>query len=189
MDDGLLQKEWTSASASTVLGYSRARIHITQGGEIMNRITTFSPCRKYRYTLWRKWGNGDDYAMFIGLNPSTADETEDDPTIRRCVGYAKEWEYSGLCMTNLFSFRATKPKEMFSVLAPVGKNNDIHLMEVAKKAGIVIAAWGTHGGYLDRDKRVCSLIENLNCLSITKKGFPGHPLYLKKGLIPFLFNR
>ena len=82
-----------------------------------NKTATFSECRKYRYTLWRRWDGlfASGYAMFIGLNPSTADETNDDPTIRRCIGYARDWGYGGLCMTNLFAFRATLPKNMKAV--------------------------------------------------------------------------
>lgn len=71
----------------------------------------FSQCRKYRYALWRTWDD-DSHITFIGLNPSTADETEDDPTIRRCIAYAKKWEFGGINMLNLFAFRATSPGDM-----------------------------------------------------------------------------
>ena len=88
------------------------------------RETVFSPCRRWRYTLWRDWmddvleleeragNNSAKYAMFIGLNPSTADETRDDPTVRRCVGFAKSWGYGALCMTNIFAWRDTDPAGM-----------------------------------------------------------------------------
>ena len=83
---------------------------------------TFSHCRKYRYTLWRNWAGlmptGKGYAMFVGLNPSTADETNDDPTIRRCIAFAKAWGYDALCMTNIFAFRATNPMVMLAQPAP-----------------------------------------------------------------------
>lgn len=69
----------------------------------------FSPCGRYRYTLWREWIGGEGFVQFIGLNPSTATDTEDDPTIRRCINYAKSWGYGGMCMTNLFAYRATLP--------------------------------------------------------------------------------
>lgn len=71
----------------------------------------FSLCRRYRYDLWRRWDISKGYAMFIGLNPSTADKTADDPTIRRCIGFARSWGYGALCMTNLFAFRATDPRQ------------------------------------------------------------------------------
>ncbi|MEP0894347.1 DUF1643 domain-containing protein [Leptolyngbya boryana FACHB-1624] len=83
--------------------------------------------------------------MFVGLNPSTADETHDDPTIRRCTKFAKDWGYSGLCMTNLFAYRATDPKEMIASVDSIGLENDQYLLEYAARAGIVVAAWGNHG--------------------------------------------
>jgi hypothetical protein len=122
--------------------------------------------------------------MFVGLNPSTADETLDDPTIRRCIGFAKDWGYSGLCMTNLFAFRATDPAKMLAAQDPVGPDNDKVLQELAQNAGVVVAAWGTHGAHLKRDAHVRSLLTRLHCLRLTKAGFPGHPLYLPKNLTP-----
>lgn len=147
-----------------------------------------SPCRTYRYELWRKWGDllddGAGYAMFVGLNPSTADETEDDPTIRRCMAFAKAWGYSGLCMTNLFAFRATDPSEMMAAYNPVGPGNDEHLTKCADSAGIVVAAWGVNGTFMDRDTKVKALLPNLYYLRLTKAGHPGHPLYLPQDLRP-----
>ncbi|MDO8775057.1 MAG: DUF1643 domain-containing protein [Burkholderiaceae bacterium] len=154
----------------------------------MERTATFSPCRRYRYSLWRNWSvlleSGNSYAMFIGLNPSTADETLDDPTIRRCMAFAKSWGYDGLCMTNLFAFRATEPDVMLAELDPVGVGNDAHLLAMAKNAGIVIAAWGTPGTHMGRDVSVRELIPNLHYLRLTKAGHPGHPLYLPGDLMP-----
>ena len=89
----------------------------------IDRKTRFSPCRRYRYTLWRDWNPllpDNVYAMFIGLNPSTADETNDDPTIRRCINFAKSWGCDSFCMTNIFAFRATDPKVMIAEPEPVG---------------------------------------------------------------------
>ena len=149
---------------------------------------TFSVCRRYRYTLWRNWtdllGGGRGYAMFIGLNPSTADETENDPTIRRCISFAKSWGYDGLCMTNLFAFRATDPKVMLAESEPCGQDNDLHLLKMAKGAGIVVAAWGLPGTHMGRADEVRQLIQNLYCLKLTKGGQPGHPLYLPGDLKP-----
>lgn len=148
--------------------------------------TIFSPCRKYRYTLWRHWGGlfVSSYAMFIGLNPSTADETHDDPTIRRCIGFARDWGYAGLCMTNLFSFRSTLPAEMKVAEDPIGPDNNRYLSVISKNAGVIVAAWGVDGGHLGRDKGVRELIPNLNYLKLTKDGYPAHPLYLPKDLKP-----
>lgn len=152
----------------------------------MPRTTILSPCRTYRYTLWREFDGlaGNGYAMFIGLNPSTADEVEDDPTIRRCIAFAKAWGYGALCMTNLFAFRATKPVDMKNAIDPVGPNNDAHLVEMAQEAGIVVAAWGTDGSHMGRDKTVRILVPHLYCLRKTKGGHPSHPLYLPGNLTP-----
>ncbi len=147
----------------------------------------FSPCRKYRYELWRRWSPGP-YVAFIGLNPSTADESLDDPTIRRCIGFAKAWGYGALCMLNLFSFRATDPAVMKTEEFPIGGHeNDLALRSRAEGAGVVIAAWGIHGVHQERDQAVRKLVANLHCLGTTKDGHPRHPLYLKADSTPQLF--
>lgn len=143
-----------------------------------SRSAVFSSDRKYRYVLWRWWNNKEPYAMFIGLNPSTADEIIDDPTIRRCVGFAADWGYGGLCMTNLFAFRAVNPKEMMKHPEPVGVVNDDWLLALSRQAGIVIAAWGTKGAFQNRDEAVYSMMIDLKCFGLTKGGHPRHPLYL-----------
>ena len=150
----------------------------------MKKSAVFSSDRTYRYILWRIWDEDMPYAMFVGLNPSTADEKKDDPTVRRCIGYAQYWKYGALCMTNLFAFRVTDPKILKSVKEPIGKDNDMWLKRLSKKAGIVIAAWGVNGGYMGRDKFVLRLLDNTYCLQTTKDGFPSHPLYLKKSICP-----
>lgn len=144
----------------------------------------FSPCRTWRYDLWRHWMGGEGYAMFIGLNPSTADELVNDPTVRRCIGYAKAWGYAGLCMTNLFGYRATDPAVMKQVDDPVGEGNDAALIAHASKAGVVVAAWGVHGTHQGRDQVVKAMLPTLHCLRLTREGHPGHPLYLPKTLTP-----
>lgn len=149
----------------------------------MRKSAVLSPCRTYRYSLWRNWGD-DSYAMFIGLNPSTADEVNDDNTIRRCVQFAKDWGYGGLCMTNLFSYRATKPKDMKKATDPIGPDNNRTLIELAQRAGVVVAAWGTHGLFMNRGIEVVKMIPNLSYLKLTKELLPAHPLYLPKELRP-----
>lgn len=124
--------------------------------------------------------------MFVGLNPSTADETQDDPTIRRCIAFAKAWGYAGLCMTNLFAFRATDPKDMRAAAEPIGPANDEHLRTLADGAGVIVAAWGANGTHLGRDVAVRKMLPALHCLALTKGGHPGHPLYLRKTLTPVL---
>lgn len=156
----------------------------------MNRETVLSPRRRYRYCLWREWDRTNPrYAVFVGLNPSTADEVDDDPTIRRCIDYAKRWGYGALCMVNLFAYRATQPKLMKEHVAPVGDDNDFWLLEVVKDAEVVVAAWGTNGTHRGRDKAVMRLLAGrLSCLDKTKEGQPKHPLYLRKALEPHPFT-
>lgn len=155
----------------------------------MNRSATFSPCRTYRYTLWHRWSEGN-YAVFIGLNPSTADETTDDPTIRRCVAFAQAWGYGALCMTNLFAYRATAPTTMMAARDPVGPSNNRALQDTASAASLVVAAWGAGGIFQGRDHVVrSSLPQALHYLRLTKDGHPGHPLYLPKTLTPVHWSK
>lgn len=153
-----------------------------------------SPCGQYRYFLSRMWGDQDDcnVVTFIGLNPSTADASVDDPTLRRCMNYAKAWGYSGVWMVNLFGFRATEPKDMMAATDPIGPDNEDHLAEAIMQARLVIAAWGAGGGYRHRDKEVIARYgqgDSLACLGLTKDGKPRHPLYLKKTATPFSLNQ
>lgn len=151
----------------------------------------FSPCRTWRYDLWRVWAPGRPRAMFIGLNPSTADETEDDPTIRRCIGFARGWGYGGICMLNLFAFRATQPQDLRAAPHPIGPGNDDRLLLRAGCSGIIIAAWGIHGVLQRRNRTVLKLFAKhdlwMHCLGVTKQGHPRHPLYLRRDTkaIPF----
>ena len=144
----------------------------------------FSPCRKYRYVLYRIWDKTKPLVMFIGLNPSKADETRDDPTIRRCINFAKSWEYGGIFVTNLFAYRTNIPKKMKIYDDPIGEENDKWIKIISKKAAIVIAAWGNEGVYLNRARVIEKSISNLKCIKINKSGEPSHPLYLKSNLKP-----
>ncbi len=141
----------------------------------------FSECRQYRYALWRQW-NWQGYAnqvMFIGLNPSTADETQDDPTIRRCIGFAKAWGYGGLVMMNAYAFRATNPSDMKRAADPIGSGNDEALSYRATQVGLIVAAWGAHCNQ-QREEEVCgAIMRPIYCLGKTKAGRPRHPLYLR----------
>lgn len=150
-----------------------------------------SPCRTYRYSLTREWSweTTSLYVLFIGLNPSTADEANDDPTIRRCIGYAKSWNYGGLFVANLFAFRATKPADMKAALEPVGTDNNKWLLELAGQAQITIACWGNDGSFKGRASEVIKLLPQLHCLKINERsGQPAHPLYLKGDLKPILMR-
>ena len=142
----------------------------------------------YRYWLSRSWAEGGRVS-FIMLNPSTADAMQDDPTIRRCMGFAHGWGYRSLKVYNLFSFRATSPKDLKQAEDPIGPEGDLYLKLAASGPGVdlVVAAWGTHGAYRDRGPKVIQMLQpllrakhlKLRCLGMTKAGHPKHPLYLK----------
>lgn len=181
------------------------------GNVTFKRETVFSHDRRYRYTLWREWGNiepvmdllcstererigtRDKFVQFIGLNPSTADERLDDPTIRRCIEYSKSWGYGAMCMTNLFAWRSTDPYQMRLVESPFGQDNEKWLFEIATEADLVICAWGNHGEHLDAGKKLTEQLrhfcpEKLRCLKLnTKYGHPSHPLYLSASRKPIAF--
>ena len=144
----------------------------------------FSDCRKFRYALWRMWDEDKPLVMIIGLNPSTADEKVNDPTITRCISFASSWGYGGVCVTNLFGFRATAPTELKAYHDPIGKENDAWVHEMAKEAAIKVAAWGNHGNFLNRSVDFLSSLDQLHCIKMNKSGEPAHPLYLKAELKP-----
>jgi hypothetical protein len=158
--------------------------------ETTNTGATFSDCRAYRYALLRQWDASLPLLVVIGLNPSTADETVDDPTIRRCVDYATRWGMGGLRMLNLFAYRATEPRDMKRAFDPVGRQNDTFLRALTFDVPRVLCAWGAHGSYMDRDRAVLSLLRDrpLYALKVTKGGHPGHPLYLRADLTPEPFG-
>lgn len=142
------------------------------------RLATFDEDREYRYRLRRTWDAAKPTVVFLMLNPSTADEEADDPTIRRCVNFAKDWGYGTLDVVNLFALRATDPSDLCEHQAPIGDENDAYLREVCEEAGLVVAAWGANGSLQDRAREVASLLDaDLHALDTTKAGHPVHPLY------------
>lgn len=148
---------------------------------------TFSMDGVYRYDLLRRWGPGAA-VNFIGLNPSTADATLDDPTIRRCIGFAKTWGFDALWMTNLFALRATDPKVMLAAEEPFGSMNDVAIKTAAIRSELVVAAWGVHGAHLDADVNARATLRHLHHLGLTKGGHPKHPLYLRAETKPVLWE-
>lgn len=149
-----------------------------------------SECGRYRYRLTRVWDAALPVAHWVMLNPSVADATIDDPTIRRVVGFSKAWGFGGADVRNLFALRATDPKELRAADDPVGPDNDSHLTAVPA-AAVVVAAWGAGGGLFGRDLRVLRLLRDagvaMSCLGTTKQQQPRHPLYVggDAKLIPF----
>ena len=115
------------------------------------------------------------------LNPSTADTTTDDPTIRRCTGFARSWGHGRLIVVNLWSRRATRPADLRRMARPgAGRKNDQVILEAAEQAQRLVLAWGVHGAWRGRDQAVIRLLEGyeLSCLGTTKQGHPRHPLFV-----------
>jgi len=139
-----------------------------------------SECGRYRYRLDRRWGPGPVMG-FIMLNPSTADASQNDPTIRRCIGFAKREGCGALMVVNLFAFRATEPKAMMVADDPRGPENMQHVVEALNIIdGPLIAAWGTGGAHMRAGEKMAEWIGwRLQCLGVTKGGHPKHPLYVK----------
>lgn len=151
----------------------------------MHAVTTsdavLSECRTYRYVLRRGWDSGEGQMAFIGLNPSTADEKANDPTVRRCISFAQAWGFRSMAMLNLFAYRATKPGDMRSAVDPVGPGNDEWILSVARESKLIVACWGV-GCFNGRDRKVVKIIRGLplRCFGLTAEGHPKHPLYLRK---------
>ncbi len=145
----------------------------------------------YRYSLWRKWSSTHPLIAFVLLNPSTADEQRDDPTIRRCLGFARAWNFGSMEVVNLFAYRATDYRELFKVTDPIGEENNRFIMQAFERCSKIVLGWGTRGRMLGRDLQVMSLLTGKNdiyCLGLTKDGQPRHPLYIKgnTSLVPFV---
>ncbi len=162
-------------------------------------LAVFSPDRVYRYALGRQLSPGalrlgEELGMrrrgrllVVCLNPSTADETKDDPTVARLSRWARAREYDELVVANIFALRATDPKVMRAHEEPVGELNDRWIEGLARDADAVVAAWGAHGEHLGRGARVFRLLRGSRfrprevfCFALTKDGHPRHPLYLRK---------
>lgn len=141
---------------------------------------TLSDDGLYRYWLSRRWGTGRR-AVFLMLNPSTADAEVDDPTVRRCIGFAKSWGMAGVEVVNLYAYRATDPKELAKCADPVGPMNDLSIERTCARVAPVLA-WGAKPWARPRARRVvrrlCQRWRFLWCLGVTQDGSPRHPLYV-----------
>lgn len=152
----------------------------------MNKGAEISACGKYRFTLTREWDPDAGKVVFIGLNPSTADASNDDPTIRRCIGFARAWGMGGLVMVNLFPFRATDPADMRAHTTPpdIMLHNVCLVEKQVKNASLAVAAWGSHGTHKRMGAAFTAWLfasgARLMCFGFTKNGQPRHPLYMKK---------
>lgn len=143
---------------------------------------TFSRDRQYRYRLWRYWDRSRPPLLMIMLNPSTADEQRNDPTVERCERRARANGFGGLLVGNIFALRSTDPKALYGHPSPVGRGNDAAILAMAREAGQVVCAWGVHGALSARGRRVASRLLGeglaLGVLGLTRDGHPRHPLYM-----------
>lgn len=145
-----------------------------------------SPCGTYRYHLWRRWDENLPTMCWVMLNPSTADASLDDPTIRRCIGFAKREGCGGISVRNVFALRATDPKELLSHPDPFGPENEAHLMSARQVSllTILVLGWGAKinsprlRDYYRRAEAMM-VMQDAKCFGVTKDGDPRHPLYLK----------
>ena len=145
----------------------------------------------YRYLLWREWNNSSKTISFIMLNPSRADAEVNDPTITRCINFAKSWGYGRLEVVNLFAYRTPHPSLLKQAAEPIGRDNDRFIIESVEKSDRVILAWGNHGTWRKQDLYTLKLLKNHNhlySLGITKRGCPRHPLYLRSTIKPQIYG-
>ena len=145
----------------------------------------------YRYLLWREWNGSNKIISFIMLNPSRADANFNDPTITRCINFAKSWGYDRLEVVNLFAYRTSKPSLLKQATRPMGKDNDRYIIESVNRSDRVILAWGNHGVWKKQDLYVLQLLKthkHLYSLGITKQGCPRHPLYLRSTTKPLSYT-
>lgn len=167
----------------------------------MHRAASISKCGAYRFSLHRTWKENDTKrVVWLMLNPSTADAEVDDPTIRRCIGYAKDWGFDGITVVNLFPLRTPSPDVLAETMRRAPEPTDILKMNISyvesecswNSPALVMAAWGTNGALLRRNKlvidRLTALGVSLHVLGLTEDRHPKHPLYLKKDLKPVLWN-
>ena len=153
----------------------------------------FSSCGNYRYALRRQWMLGKGSVLWVLLNPSTATAELDDPTIRRCIGFAQGWGYQGMTLANVFALRSTNPKALRTHPYPEGPNNQEWLSRLSSEGhDLVIAAWGHHGAYLESGNRATLILNrqaDVMCLGTTDNEQPRHPLYLAKTTPLTMFRR
>ena len=144
----------------------------------------------YRYLLWREW-DSNRTVSFIMLNPSRADAQVNDPTITRCINFAKSWGYGRLEVVNLFAYRTPKPSLLKQAAEPIGKDNDRYILESVNRSDRIILAWGNHGLWRKQDLYTLDLLKKYNhlySLGITKRGCPRHPLYLRSTIKPQIYG-
>lgn len=151
-------------------------------------VATYSDCEHYRYDLTRTWDETGDKVLFVMLNPSTATERQNDPTVERCERRARALGFGQFRVCNIFAWRATDPRDMRAAADPVGPDNDDAIRAGAAWADMILCAWGTHGAHLGRGAAVEALLretgKDLWHLGLSKAGHPKHPLYIGYSVAP-----
>jgi hypothetical protein len=146
---------------------------------MMRRFAMFDATGAYRYRLDREWDDELDHVLFIMLNPSIANAEHDDPTVRRCMSFARFWGYGALSVVNLFAYRSPSPDALRRVTDPVGPDNDAHLSLCLSHTDLTVVAWGNWGALRERDRSFLAMLTSpAHCLGMTGSGQPRHPLYV-----------
>ncbi len=155
-------------------------------------VAVYSPCETYRYALTRVWAPEGQRLLCVMLNPSTATELQNDPTVERCERRARALGYGAFRVCNIFAYRATDPRVMRAADDPVGPENDAAILEGAAWADTVLCAWGSHGAHRERGSAVARLLFQTGCalshLGLTKGGHPRHPLYISYAVKPVVWT-
>ncbi|MGB7251336.1 MAG: DUF1643 domain-containing protein [Phormidesmis sp.] len=153
---------------------------------LIERTAIFDPTGRYRYQLTRRWQTHGPTVTFVMLNPSRADATCDDPTLRACVQFAQRWDYAALSVVNLFGYCTAYPSQLKEAINPIGPENDAYVLRSVAAAQRVVLAWGNWGGLYGRDRTILNLLSpyrsKLHCIQLNRSGHPRHPLYIKRDL-------
>jgi hypothetical protein len=151
---------------------------------MMQRSAGFDKTGQYRYWLQREWDDQQPAIALIMLNPSRADHQQDDPTLRRCIGLAQQWQYGRLTVVNLFAYCTASPQVLKTVPNPVGQDNDVQIVQACESAELIVLAWGNWGDLHGRDRDVLALLvpyrDRLYCVGRNRTGQPRHPLYVPR---------
>ncbi len=155
-------------------------------------VAIYSDCENYRYSLTRTWDETGKRVLFVMLNPSTATEVQNDPTVERCERRARTLGYGAFCVCNIFAYRATDPKVMRAQADPTGPANDAAIIDASDWADDIICAWGTHGEHLQRGPEMERILraqpKPLTHLGLSKAGHPKHPLYIGYKVQPMMWD-
>ncbi|MCA9091372.1 MAG: DUF1643 domain-containing protein [Planctomycetaceae bacterium] len=164
----------------------RGAVIRTHQADGVDSVAVYDPTEVYRFYLERTWDSEQAVVAFIGLNPSTATEYQNDPTVNRCQNFAAAWGYGGFIMLNAYGLRSTDPRGLKTIDDPVGSLNNHYTLLGVERAALVMCCWGTHAGLGNRHEALRELLKGreVHCFRRTKAGYPNHPLYLRNDSRP-----